>query len=57
MNQKIKVIIDKKYYLTRRVYSTLKIFQNEKHLDNYLRLMYKNELQCKIIGYRILNHE
>jgi len=52
----IQVEIDKKNFFTGRAYSTLKKFQNERHLDNYLRKMSKNESITKIIGHRILNH-
>jgi len=52
----IQVEIDKKNCFTGRAYSTLQQFQNERHLDNYLRKMSKNESTTKIIGHRILNH-
>ena len=45
----IQVTIDKKYYLTGRAYSTVQFFQSERHLDNYLRFMSKNEIESKIV--------
>jgi hypothetical protein len=53
----IQVRIDKKYYLTGRAYSTVQFFQSERHLDNYLRFMSKNEIETKITGHKILNNE
>ena len=52
----IQVEIDKKNCFTGRAYSTTKLFQNERHLDNYLRKMSKNESRTKIIGHRILSN-
>lgn len=52
----IQVEIDKKNFFTGRAYTIVKMFQNEKHLDNYLLFMSKNQIQTKIIGHRILNH-
>ena len=34
--------------------STVKHFQNQQHLDNYLRVCYSNETTSKVIGHEIL---
>ena len=47
------VRIDKKNWLGNYS-SRVQLFQNERHLNNYLRFMSQHELESKIIGHEIL---
>lgn len=47
------VRIDKKNWLGNYT-SSVKHFNNEKHLDNYLNKCYSNELTSKVIGIQII---
>jgi hypothetical protein len=47
------VRIDKKNWLGNYS-SRVQHFQSQSHLDNYLRFMWKHQLQFKIIGHEVL---